>query len=82
MKKPIDTKSIIHTIDEVVKGTGYPVIARVMKPIGVGREELRYMERKGLLKSLKLSAKGQIVKGYYANVWPAKLNKLVGVEPV
>jgi len=82
MKKPIDTKSIIHTIDEVVKGTGYPVTAQVLKPIGVGREELRYMERKGLLKSLNLSAKGQLVKGYYANVWPAKLKQLAGVEPI
>lgn len=68
------TELIVNTIDRVVHGTGYPVTAQVLKMINVEREQLRTMERKGLLKSMDLSLRGQIVKGYYTDtVWPSKI---------
>jgi len=74
MKKPIDTQFIAQTIERLVRGTGYPVTAQVLKAIDVGREQLRHMERKGLVKSMELHCRGQMTKAYHTpNVWPSKI---------
>ena len=63
-----------QTIERLVRGTGYPVTAQVLKAIDVSREDLRAMERKGLVKSLELHCKGQMTKAYYTeNVWPSNI---------
>ena len=76
MKKNInDAVEIAQTVDQVVVHSGYPVTAQVLKSIGADREKLRRMERLGFLKSMDLSCKGQIIKGYYTEkVWPAKIS--------
>ena len=75
MKKPIDTQFIAQTIERLVRGTGYPVTAQVLKTIDVDREQLRHMERKGLLKSMESHCRGQMTKAYYTgNVWPSKIS--------
>jgi len=75
MKKPIDTQFVAQTIERLVRGTGYPVTAQVLKSIDVDREQLRHMERKGLVKSLELHCRGQMTKAYYTeNMWPSKIS--------
>jgi len=69
-----DIAFITDTIDQLVVNSGYPVTAQVMKSIGIAREQLRYMERKGFLKSMDLSYRGQLIKGYYTEkAWPSKI---------
>ncbi len=69
-----DTQFITGIIENLVRASGYPVTAQVIKPIGVGREQLRYLERKGLLKSMDLGFNKQMVKGYYTeSVWPSRI---------
>ena len=65
---------IAQTIERLVRGTGYPVTAQVLKSINVNREQLRHMERKGLVKSLELHCRGQMTKAYYTeSIWPSKI---------
>ena len=67
-------QGILQAINGAVKQTGYPIVGAVFKTIGVDRTKIRQLERKGLLKSVGLSVKGQYVKGYFTqDVYPSVL---------
>lgn len=55
----------IGALEALVKATGYPGVRPAMSSIGVDRTMLRELERKGLIKTVKMSIKGQYVLGYY-----------------
>lgn len=66
MKKEKVTQEFAKkAIGALVGATGYPAMPQALITVGIDRPMLRGMERKGLIKSIKVGIKGQCICGYY-----------------
>jgi hypothetical protein len=66
MKKEKVTQEFAKkAVGALVAATGYPAMPKALVSAGIDRSMLRAMERKGLLKSIKVGIKGQCICGYY-----------------
>ena len=60
------TEFIRETVERLVRRTGFPVTSQVLTGSGIAtREELRKLEKKGILKSCLVTAGRGILNAYY-----------------